>query len=201
VKRALARMTEVGLSGAKFLPEQTPQSPTSGVSALPASAGSSSPSTPTTTAQPSVQSFVNVIKSYFPADVFDPQVNAVRSDIVQKIGDDPKAQVEALIYNTALQNLCLAYERTYNAIFGSQLRLLDHMRLVGPLTVDDVRAAYELATSQSLDPIITPFEKWIGFLTSNNLVRLTMDRYEITNNGIAFLKYVFDRRLTLQKFF
>src|SRR5262249_42264766 len=126
VKRAATRITELGLTGAKFAPptEQVATPPPTGVSAAAPSAqppsGGIAPASP----QPgSVQQFIDRLKRFISVDQLDPSVQAVRNDLTA-LSTDPAAQLEALTYSFASVNIQLAHERNYRAIFGSQLQLM-----------------------------------------------------------------------------
>ena len=142
--------------------------------------------------------FIETVKQHIPVVVLEPQVEAVRQDLLRKVGDDPKDQIETLIYNAAWQNLQLSHERNYSLIFGSQLRLLEQMRVEGPVAQTVARQVYEAAKAQDPGLYATySFEHWIGYLIDSGLIAADQTTYQLTPFGFGFLRYIFDRHLTI----
>src|SRR5262249_27706436 len=129
LKDAVKRGFEVAFGGVKVavsaaLPAQTPPPPTEGVSAVPRtdSPQPTPPAADTALLPPQAQQYVASVRSYFSADQLEPQLRAVRNDLLKIAGADLTSQVEALVYSLASANLQLGHERVYSAIYGSQLR-------------------------------------------------------------------------------
>src|SRR5262245_39985038 len=101
VKRAATRITELGLTGAKFAPptEQVATRRPRGVASAAPSAHPASGGIAPASAQPgSGQQFIERMKRFISAHQRDPSVQAVRNVLKTTIGADPTAQVEALTY-------------------------------------------------------------------------------------------------------
>jgi hypothetical protein len=93
------------------------------------------------------------------------------------------------------------HERNYNAIFGGQLNLLAQANAGGGAIPATAQAIYE--TARSVLPEFYKnftFQQWIGFLTNSGLVEVgpTGNRL-LTTYGRGLLKYIVDRRLSVNK--
>jgi hypothetical protein len=123
LKTALKRVTEVGLTGAKFEPPSPPEqqipSPPSAVTSqeLPAL----KPNIPAP--KPDMQAYIAQIKSFISADQLDPVLQKLKTELAT-VGTTTAGQFELLLYLTASLTVQLSHERNYNGIFGSQLNLL-----------------------------------------------------------------------------
>jgi hypothetical protein len=119
-----------------------------------------------------------------------------RQYLAEKIGPDPKDQIEALIYLTSSLNVQIAHERNYNVIFGSQLQLLAQANGAGGVRPIVARNLYEAAKSTHPEVYRTfSFEQWIGFLQEGGLITVeSSGNYLLTSYGRGFLKYIVDRQ-------
>jgi hypothetical protein len=211
VKRAFARVTEVGLTGAKFAPpsEQTPALPTGGVNLTPRDHQSGSPVIGAPVVQsanhagsgsPGLQQYISVTTAFISQDQLDPSIQATRSELPTKIGPDQKDQIEALLYLSASLNVQLAHERNYNAIFGSQLQLLAQMNVDVGVQPIIAQAVYDAAKSANPEVYRSfTFEQWIGFLLGGVITIAPNGNYVLTHYGRGFLKYILDRHLSVNK--
>jgi hypothetical protein len=96
----------------------------------------------------------------------------------------------------------LAHERTYNAIFGSQMTLLAQANGVGGLVPAMARQLYEQIAKPANPTLYSTytFEQWVGFLMKSGLLETdAAGNYVLTNYGRGFQKYLFDRKLTVSK--
>jgi hypothetical protein len=198
VKRAAARIIELGLTGAKFAPPSPPEqvaSPPGRALQLPGS----HPATPQEGSS-RVQQYVASIRAFISDDQLDFAAQRVRADVNQ-VGSNPTDQVEALIYTVALLNIQIAHERNYNAIYGSQLRLLAQMTSAVGASPAVARQVFEEAKAAYPDAYRSDtFERWTGFLLASGLCTITQDgNYVLTPFGRGFLKYIVDRRLPTDK--
>jgi hypothetical protein len=192
VKRAGGRLVELGLSGARFAPppDQTPSAPQQGVPAIP------SGSQPV--AQPSggsrLQQFIASVRVFLSDEVLEPVVQAVRADVPNKLGNNQTDQLEGLIYAVASVNIQVAHERTYNAIFGSQIQALTQMVPATGAPVQAIRSTYQQARSSYPEAYRAyTFEQWIGFLVNSGLCAVGQGgNYVLTPLGRGFLKYLVD---------
>jgi hypothetical protein len=203
VKRVITRITKLGLTGAEFAPpaEQVPTPPPKGVSAAAPSA--QSPSGGIAPASPqlgSVQQFIDRIKTGISADQLDPSVQAIRKDLTT-LSADQAAQVEALTYSVASLNIQLAHERTYRAIFGSQLQLMALMNVDIGVPPDVAKSVYHTAKTAYPDFYRSyTFEQWIRFLQGTGLITIVPNgNYVLTAYGRGLLKYILDQHLPTNK--
>jgi hypothetical protein len=84
-----------------------------------------------------------------------------------------------------------------NIIFGSQVSLLVQLsgtqqglsRIAATILYEDAKKNFpEIYASR-------PFEQWIGYLESANLIKIESSNIDITQHGSDFLKYLVDARL------
>lgn len=100
-----------------------------------------------------------------------------------------------LMNRVASLQVALHFERTYNLIFGSQIRLLESLERAGPSgrTYEDVVSGYQSEGVTSIFLSSYPLKDYLGFLEVSGLVR-TVDEagrrsVEITPMGMGFLGY------------
>jgi hypothetical protein len=203
VKRAITRITELGLTGAKFAPptEQVATPPPKGVSsAAPSTQSSSGGSAPASAQLGSVQQFIDRMKRFIPADQLDLSVQAVRNDL-KTLSADPAAQVEALTYSVASLNIQVAYERSYRIIFGSQLRLMQLMNVDIGVPPDVAKGVYDTAKTAYPEFYRSyTFEQWIWFLQGTGLITIAPNgNYVLSAYGRGLLKYILDQHLATSK--
>jgi hypothetical protein len=133
-------------------------------------------------------------------------VKIIRDDLTKDVGPDPKNQVEALTYLSAGLNVQLTHERNYNAIFGSQLQLLEQMNPAIGVPPSVPRQIYDAAKAAFPEMYRDyTFDQWIAFLQNGGLITVgghslsTLGNYVLTPYGRGFLKYIVDRRLSVNK--
>jgi hypothetical protein len=211
IKRTATRITELTWTGLKFapLPDQIPSPPTASghtlttesgvvsvsVTGLKTEAAKTSPSSDAT------QPLIANLKSFISEDQLEPAAEAIRRDLENVIGPDPKNQVEALTYVLAARTVALRHEQNYNAIFGSQLQLLAQMIVEPGVPPIVARQIYDAAKSANPEAYRAyPFEQWIAFLQNSVLITVApTGNYVLTPYGRGFLKYILDRRLSVNK--
>jgi hypothetical protein len=206
VRRAAARITEIGPAGAKFAapPAQVPPSPPEAApAALPSPGGSpnghaSAPGTPA-----SVQEYISSIRAVIPVEQLESVVNSVRADLLTKAGQAPQAQIEALTYTVASLNIQLTNERIYRLIYGSQIEALALMNAEGGAPPNILRDIYERAKGMYPDVYRSyAFEQWLGFLQHAAVCMVAPNgHYILTPHGRGFLRYRIDMRLPVFKMF
>jgi hypothetical protein len=109
-------------------------------------------------------------------------------------------KIEVLEHVVAGLNIQLSHERTYHQIFGSQIALLQTMQGLPPMSSDQIRSFFDDAARKYPEPYKDfPFERWLGFLTFSGLIAQRDGRYEITDYGRSFLRYLLDARLPANK--
>lgn len=97
-----------------------------------------------------------------------------------------------LIRQLAVTPLSLSYEVIYSQIWGSQITVLLYLNtLPGGAPVSDVRRIYDTAARNSPQAFAAyPFDNFLKFLESWNLVRREADRIAITAGGREFLSHI-----------
>ena len=218
IKAVAARITEVTTTGFKAAPpNQNPSAPLSfeakfieaetspSTDASPAGSETEAETSPSTDASPAL--YIAKIKAMVSEDQLAGPVKIVRDDLTKNVGPDPKNQVEALTYLSAGLNVQLAHERNYNAIFGSQLQLLEQMNPGIGVPPSVARQIYDAAKAASPEEVYRnyTFDQWIAFLQNGGLITVaehglgTVGNYVLTPYGRGFLKYLVDRRLSVNK--
>jgi hypothetical protein len=205
VKHAAARITELGLTGAKFAlsapPEQIAQSPTASVSEGVGSARGVGTATAVSSGAGSSALFIASAKAKFSEEQLQPAVQALRRDVEATFGSNPQHQVEGLIYFSASLNVQLIHERNYRMIFGSQLQLLEMMIADAGIPAAVAMNAYNMAKTAHPDIYRSiTFEQWIGFLLRAGLCNVAPNgNYVLTPFGRGFLRYIVDMHLPTNK--
>jgi hypothetical protein len=201
VKRAAARIIELGLTGAKFAPPLPPEQVASPPERVLQAPGPQLPAPQEGSSR--LQQYITSVRAFIPYEQVDVAVQRVRADLNQAIGSNPGDQAEALVYTVASLNIQLAQERNYNAIYGSQLRLLAQMTSSAGVSPAVTRQVFEEAKAAYPEAYRTyTFEQWIGFLQASGLCAIAENgNYVLTPFGRGFLKYIVDRRLPTNKLF
>ncbi len=117
----------------------------------------------------------------------------------------PKDAVERekfLLRNFAQLEITWAFDRIYYLVYGSQIGALYYLndnRNVS-LTTNHIKPYYEEAV-KNFPTIYTnyPFDGWLGFLVTSNLVQRNGDDIGITIRGREFLKYLVEQGLSTNK--
>lgn len=92
------------------------------------------------------------------------------------------------------------YEMIYNAIYGSQLMILQQLNTFAFENNETLKRYYNYAVEQSPKFYDNyPYEDYIEFLYSFNLIVEEEDRVKITILGIDFLKYITETGKSLNK--
>jgi hypothetical protein len=111
-------------------------------------------------------------------------------------GETLQKQVDDLITQIAGLETALFFERTYQTIFGSQIKLLEELRLRGTIGIyyEDIAAYYEQIKKQWPSLNSYALESYINHLTNSSLIELFFEenkrKYRITAFGIDFLEYI-----------
>jgi hypothetical protein len=201
VKRAAARIIELGLTGAKFAPPPPPEQvpPPSPASPLPTPGDSAQSGA--LAASDRTQQFIAEIKSRVSEDQLRSSVQALREQLPSRTGTDPKQQVEGLIYFAASLAIQLGHEQVYRSIYGSQLEALAQMIPAGGAPPNVAKDIYERAKASFPDAYRSyTFEQWIRFLFQTGLCQIGPNGdYVLTPYGRGFLKYIVDAHLPPNK--
>ncbi|HBM90308.1 MAG TPA: hypothetical protein DD400_00275 [Rhodospirillaceae bacterium] len=126
--------------------------------------------------------------------------NPLLKDVEDRISEDlsarnivdPSDKTEVLVRALASTQLALLTERIYTSIWGSQVRVLRFLNgQENGVDISALRPFYEVAKSDYPDWYKEQsFERWLGFLTSYNLITVEKTRYVITVAGRQFLRYI-----------
>lgn len=133
----------------------------------------------------------------------------------QSLVEDVNQQISRFLANAGtnrprdeiLQNLlcdayiCLYFERTFQRILGSQIKLLQKLE-EAPDKFISQRESYDIFTTTlpSNAQIQASFRKWLKFLEGSRLIRVSeADRIYLTEEGKEFLKYIYERKYPLLK--
>jgi hypothetical protein len=199
LKAAAKRVTEIGLTGAKFAPpEKQVPSPASSLTAASIdkeeAAADGAP-------KPDVKAFIARLESFISRDQLEPNAQSLRKELSSIAGSNSSEQIEALLYFAASLSTQLSHEKNYNAIFGSQLNLLAQANPAGGVIPSMAKGLYDQAKAHYPEVYAAyGFDQWIGFLVKSGLLQLGQNgNWILTNYGRGFLKYVLDRQLTINK--
>jgi hypothetical protein len=209
IKRAAERLIEFSpTGGAKFAPpiqEQIPPKPSD-----PLEAGTTiehaegpPPMTDQNLSHGSLllQTFIANVRATVPDDVLLPAVDQLRPDVKSRLGDQPRDQVEGLIFSLSALNIHLTYEKNYQAIFGSQIRALAQMNTDFGSSRDALLAIFTAAKAAYPQLYGSySFDQWLNWIQQSGLCTIGVNgNYVLTPNGRGFLKYLLDRHLFLEK--
>jgi hypothetical protein len=158
---------------------------------------------PQEAAQPQgeVVAFDDLMKHPMSATALDREkfVSAQLASLQFKTDADRIALLQRVV---AITNIEIEYTRIAHHIFGSQLNLL--VRLAGTRQGLALAEAKELFDSaKGSFPTLhgdRPFDVWLEFLATSNLIAKQPDRIDITQYGLDFLKYLVDARLAYDRF-
>lgn len=109
---------------------------------------------------------------------------------------DLQQQISASLSQIAGLQTALIFERTYQNIFGSQIKLLDELRLRGLVGAlyEDIAAYYQQIKIKWAGLNSYPLEDYLNYLKNAGLVTLFYDdaqrKYKITPSGVDFLEYI-----------
>lgn len=146
-------------------------------------------------------SFDELMKQPISATVLERE-KLVTSQLVNLPLKTDAERIAVLERAVASVNIDLEFTRIAHIIFGSQLNFL--VQLSGTrhgLTKLHAESAYAATAAQHPDLYKErPFEDWLGYLLNANLLIADGDRFDITQFGTDFLKYLVDARLAYDRF-
>lgn len=101
----------------------------------------------------------------------------------------------------AVASVFLHYERVYRLIFGTQIQMLHLLNTRGENGATENELAAYWAEHKRVSPIDTPFDAYLSFVLTNDLVCFDEadERYKITQQGSSFLQYLVANGISLQK--
>lgn len=145
------------------------------------------------------------LKELIPADItglLEKQVEVITQQINLKSSDQDK--IDMLVRNIAHLQIVNHFESIYNAIFGSQLRLLEHLLTLNKntATTNIIVDFFEKAKLDNPDTYKNKnFSEWIDFLLNFKLIENNEDKWTITKEGKGFIRYIntanYDKKLPL----
>ena len=100
------------------------------------------------------------------------------------------------------------FERAYQAIYGSQIKIIEDLRRLGPsgLVYEGVAAYYQ--QTRLMYPALNsyPLDQYLGFLVNSGLIEISNSSEnkricKITSFGIDFLEYIEVLNYTKDKLF
>jgi len=92
----------------------------------------------------------------------------------------------------AATQLALDYEHIHNLIFGTQINLLKRLNeVVGQGRSGDYMANF-LVEVKAIFPELADWtlDKYLTFLSTNNLITINEGGYHITNKGVDYLTWI-----------
>jgi hypothetical protein len=111
-----------------------------------------------------------------------------------------KEKTELLLNYSIAIYIIKHYEMIYNAIYGSQLMILQQLNTFAFENNETLKRYYNYAVEQSPKFYDNyPYEDYIEFLHSFNLIVEEENRVKITILGIDFLKYITETGKSLNK--
>jgi len=100
--------------------------------------------------------------------------------------------IKVLVRHLAATQLALDYEHIHNLIFGTQINLLKRLNeVVGQGRSGDYMANF-LVEVKAIFPELADWtlDKYLTFLSTNNLITINEGGYHITNKGVDYLTWI-----------
>ena len=98
--------------------------------------------------------------------------------------------------------LIMQFNRIYNLIYGSQIRILDRLNSSNDETLESIMPFFEEAKRN--DPKFYgdyPYKNYLEFLSSYSLIQIEANSVKITPIGIDFFKYIVESGFSLNRIF
>lgn len=93
------------------------------------------------------------------------------------------------------------FEKIYDIIYGSQIRLLQRLNYSKTETKDELKFYYEIAVKNNPEGYKKyTYDNYLNFLYQNGLINIVNDNITITDAGKDFLRYIVEANLTVEKF-
>jgi len=129
----------------------------------------------------------------------------VRADLDTRRFPAPVDREKYLIRSYTAVVLCLAFEKVYLVIYGSQIAALQFLNTTGTVGAEEAQVFtnYFLPAKALYPQSYTSysFEQWLQYLTGHDLVSRNGTRLTITAEAKEFLKYLVDQGYTYSKAF
>ena len=127
--------------------------------------------------------------------------NAIRQDLEKRQLNSDSEESRVLVRQLAVAQSTIWFERTYNLIFGSQLRLLKHLNESrSPVDNEYVKGYFGVLQEKYPQEFSswTP-EHYLNFMLTSHLIEMKDDGIIITPEGSEFLVEIARRGLTENK--
>ena len=102
-----------------------------------------------------------------------------------------EARERVLTRSLAVHQLAAFFERTYGAIFGSQIKALLQLNNRGSkgMTISEL-SPFHSGSATFWNGLPSKFEDWLQFMTASNLIAKSGDNFAISELGRGFLDYL-----------
>lgn len=123
---------------------------------------------------------------------------AIKRDLeMRSLHSDSEAE-RVLIRHLAVAQAGLWFERTYNLIFGTQIRLLKHLNEIKKPVNSDFMDQYFALQQQRFPQEFTSWTttQYLEFMLSSQLIEIVDQQYQITPEGAEFLIEITRRGLS-----
>lgn len=147
---------------------------------------------PTLTQNPPHEDVPEVIK-----ESAELKTEEIKKEIKTKTtAEDQDNQKKILILQVAELQTALLFERIYNIIFGSQIKLLESLIINGSAGIlyEDIAAYYQGVKAKWPNLNSYPLENYLGYLMNSGLIILFSEgiqkKYKVTPLGIDFIEYI-----------
>lgn len=127
----------------------------------------------------------NLVKSIMPV---------INSIIEEEKTKNPEPLLKGLLCGAYIS---LFFERTFQRILGSQLKLLETLHNSKSASLSEQEAC-DLFESYNFALPLT-FENWLDFLKDSSLIKQENNKISLTNEGREFLDYIEEREYPLTK--
>ena len=137
--------------------------------------------------------------------ISDDTRNRIQTAIIQeteldKVKDESEKNQLLLKYSEALY-VILRFERIYNLIFGSQIKLLNHLNSSIKETTESISFFYKEAVEVNPNLKEYPYKNYLAFLESEGLIIIGKENsIQISAFGRDLLKYMIDSGLSDKKY-
>ena len=145
------------------------------------------------------------LKQFVSEDQLAPRMKWIRDNLPTDASRNEANKTEYLLAIAAAMTQQFLNEKRYRLIFGSQISLLKRLHEGLITSTSEATALYEVARSMApevYDRFDITFERWLSFLTSENLIADLPDgKLVITPEGKGLLRYLLDNRISDAKAF
>jgi len=131
--------------------------------------------------------------------IVDKQVEQIENDPLY-IETPVTNRLKLVLRDLARSNIVLHFERVNGLIWGSQVRILQDLNAVPEgVELESMRTFFDSAGIPTDVMETYPFEQYIGFLESSELILRDGTRLRITDLGRAFLTFLVETSRTAER--